>query len=60
MWAGKAESGTEKISRVTIATGSKMVLDSSGSCDGDRRMAVGPRRLWLECVTATRWKLPMT
>jgi hypothetical protein len=38
-----------------------MVLDSSGSSDGERRMAVGKcaRRLWLECVTATRWKLPM-
>jgi|SRR5580704_2312082 len=29
-----------KTSRVTIATGSTMVLDSSGFCDGERRMAV--------------------
>ncbi len=35
------QSGTEKISRVTIATGSTMVLDSSGACDGERRMAMG-------------------
>jgi hypothetical protein len=26
-----------------IATGSTMVLDSSGTCDGERRMAVGMR-----------------
>jgi hypothetical protein len=32
---------TGKISRVTIATGSTMVLDSSGTCDGESRMAVG-------------------
>jgi hypothetical protein len=39
-----------------------MVLDSSGSCDGERRMAMGNALgdCWLECVTATRWKLPMT
>jgi hypothetical protein len=30
-----------KISRATIATGSTMVLDSSGTSDGDSRMAVG-------------------
>jgi hypothetical protein len=38
MRAGKAE---QKISRVRIVTGSTMVLDSSGTCDGERRMAVG-------------------
>jgi hypothetical protein len=32
--------GTERTGRVTIATGSTTVLDSSGSCDGERRMAV--------------------
>jgi hypothetical protein len=35
------QGGTEKISRVTTATSSTMVLDSSGTCDGERRMAVG-------------------
>jgi hypothetical protein len=30
-----------KITRVMIATGSTMVLDSSGTCDGERRIAVG-------------------
>jgi hypothetical protein len=35
------QSGTEKISRVTTATSSTMVLDSSGTCDGEHRMAVG-------------------
>ena len=36
--------------------------EGQAPCDGERRMAVGKcaRRLWLECVTATRWKLPMT
>jgi len=39
-----------------------MVLDSSGSCDGECWEAVGNAlgELWLDCVTATRWKLPMT
>jgi hypothetical protein len=39
MQAPKAEQ--KKISRVTIATGSTMVLDSSGTSDGERRTAVG-------------------
>jgi hypothetical protein len=39
-----------------------MVLDSSGTCDDEPPDGYGKcaRRLWLECVTATRWKLPMT
>jgi hypothetical protein len=44
-----------------IATGSTMVLDSSGSCDGERRMAVrnalGQRGS--KCVTAAPWKSPL-
>jgi hypothetical protein len=39
MRAGYAKQ--KKTSRVTIATGSTMVPDSSGSCDGERRMAEG-------------------
>jgi len=43
-WSGigrEQQSGREKISRATVATGYTMVLDSSGTCDGERRMAVG-------------------
>jgi hypothetical protein len=36
MWS--RQSGTEKISGVTITTGSTMVLDSSGTCDGEFRI----------------------
>jgi len=48
------QSGAEKISRATIATAPTMALDSSGTCEGERRMSVGKcaRRLWLECVTS--------
>ena len=44
----------KKISRATIATAPTVALDSSGTCDGERRMAVEKcaRRLWLECVTS--------
>jgi hypothetical protein len=50
------QSGTEKISRVTIATGSTIVVDSSGTCNGERRMAMGkcPRRLWLRRLRKAR------
>jgi hypothetical protein len=46
-----------KITRVMIATGSTMVLDSSGTCNGERRIAVEMRSSMLrECMTGTRSK----
>ena len=50
------QGGTEKISRVTTATSSTMVLDSSGTCtvSAGWLLEMCARRLWLECVTATR------
>jgi hypothetical protein len=38
-----------------------MVLDSSGTCDGERRMAVGNAlgQRGSKCATAAPWKSPM-
>ncbi len=55
------QSGTEKISRVTVATGSTIVLDSSGTCDGERWMAVANAlgQRGSKCVAAAPLKSPL-